>query len=90
MLRSMLALATLALLLSCPASTPAPVTQPPRPTIGGCNQDSDCPGGQVCEGCGESNKECVPGCHESSQCPSGHKCQQVQCIRCPCPGQCQG
>ncbi|HYV45734.1 MAG TPA: hypothetical protein VFA20_12785 [Myxococcaceae bacterium] len=98
MLRSLLTLATL-LALGCAAPAPAPPpapppetttpAPPPRATLGQCTTDTDCPGGKVCEGCG-GPKECVPGCHQASQCPGGGKCHQVQCIRCPCPGQCEG
>ncbi len=55
---------------------------------GWCNKDNDCPGGQVCEKCGPEGA-CVPGCHTSDQCQEGEYCNQVQCIRCPCPGICE-
>jgi len=70
-----------------PPGAPAPTSPPPPATQASCNADSDCPGGQVCERCGPQG-ECAPGCHQNSQCPAGHACRQVQCIRCPCPGQC--
>jgi hypothetical protein len=55
---------------------------------GWCKEDSDCPGGQVCEAC-EGEKCCVVGCHSDNQCGAGQKCRQVQCIRAPCPGMCE-
>jgi Cys-rich repeat protein len=55
---------------------------------GWCQEDKDCPSGQVCESCGEE-KSCVQGCHINEQCGAGQRCNQVQCIRCPCPGQCE-
>jgi len=57
---------------------------------GSCQTDADCSKGQVCEGCRQDRpKECVMGCHRDDQCGPGERCHQVQCIRCPCPGQCQ-
>ncbi len=55
-----------------------------------CRSDRDCPAGQVCElgGPGCDTPVCVTGCHESEQCGEGRVCQQVQCVTCPCPGQC--
>lgn len=86
-----------------PVEQPSPPTTPPEQPAadngggsrqakpGWCQQDKDCPQGQVCEGCGGNEpKSCIPGCHEHAQCGPGQRCQQVQCIRCPCPGQCEG
>lgn len=57
-------------------------------SAGSCSCDSDCPAGQVCEGCSRTQpKQCVTGCRTDAQCPSG-SCQQVYCLRCPCPPQC--
>ena len=55
----------------------------------GCQEDKDCEGGKVCETCGPEGKCCVLGCHQDEQCAAGQKCHRVQCIRAPCPGQCQ-
>ena len=53
-----------------------------------CKSDDECPKWQVCEKCGREG-ECLPGCHNHKQCPEGQRCNQVQCIRCPCPGLCE-
>lgn len=55
---------------------------------GWCKDDKDCAKGEVCERCG-NDATCTPGCHTDAQCGDNQKCQQVQCIRCPCPGQCE-
>jgi len=87
-----------------PAETAAPTTPPPPAGTGEatqpdktgrmakpgwCQQDTDCPSGQVCEQC-TGEKCCTPGCHSDAQCPTGQHCKQVQCIRAPCPSMCEG
>lgn len=87
---------------SAPAPTmddAQPVPEPESgetPTAGGgrmakpgwCDKDEDCSKGSVCEKCGAEG-QCVPGCHNNAQCEAGEYCNQVQCIRCPCPGICE-
>jgi len=72
-------------LMSC-LENGAPVAGP-----GACSADSDCSGGEVCESCPGVNggrSACTPGCHHDSQCPAGQQCRVVECVSCPCPGQC--
>ena len=71
-------------------------TSDDQPTNGGrmakpgwCDKDEDCSQGSVCEKCGSQEGQCVPGCHTDSQCGEREYCNQVQCIRCPCPGICE-
>jgi len=85
---------------AAPVPSPSPSTEPSSDSSGEgsgggrmakpgwCQQDQDCPGGQVCEAC-EGEKCCVPGCHTNDQCGPGKRCNQVQCIRAPCPGMCE-
>lgn len=72
-----------------PAAAPAPQVAKDGAANAACAKDSDCPAGHVCESCGPQ-RECAPGCHTDDQCPKGERCTRVQCIRCPCPGQCFG
>jgi|GEM_PF-4651218 len=60
----------------------------PRAEAAGCQTDAECGRGRVCGRCGQGPGECIPGCSTSADCPSGTTCVQVQCIRCPCPGEC--
>ncbi len=57
-----------------------------------CSDDDDCGAGSVCEPsgplCGPDNT-CVPGCHGDDQCADNEFCQQLNCLTCPCPGQCE-
>lgn len=55
---------------------------------GWCAQDTDCPGGQVCEPC-QGEKCCTAGCRSDSSCGKGQRCKQVTCVRAPCPSLCQ-
>ncbi len=66
--------------------------RPPRPTAawpGRAAPTRTAARGKVCETCGNAPSECVGGCHRDDQCAKGERCNQVQCIRCPCPGQCE-
>jgi hypothetical protein len=78
-----------------PIVTPAPelggtpdATTAPRAEEAGCLTDAECGRGRVCGRCGEGPGECIAGCSTSADCPAGWTCRQVQCIRCPCPGEC--
>jgi len=66
----------------------APATGGRLAKPGWCDKDDDCSAGSVCEKCGPEG-QCVPGCHNTLQCAKGEYCNQVQCIRCPCPGICE-
>ncbi len=61
-------------------------------TSDGCQTDYDCGPGTVCEpsfpDCGVDDMQCVPGCHDKGDCAPGQNCNIVQCVTCPCPGQC--
>ena len=73
-----------------PAANPAP-DEPRSGRIAKpnwCQEDRDCSAGKVCESC-QGEKCCVLGCHSNDQCSAGQKCKQVQCIRAPCPAQCE-
>ena len=59
-----------------------------RAEAAGCQTNAECGRGQVCGRCGEAPGKCIPGCSTSADCPAGSTCVQVQCIRCPCPGEC--
>ena len=56
-----------------------------------CRNDEDCGDGQVCELGGPNCRTpvCVRGCHDRADCADNQACQQVECLTCPCPGQCQ-
>jgi hypothetical protein len=80
---------------STPLVAPAPelglapdAGQAPRAEAAGCQTDAECGRGRVCGRCGQGPGECIPGCSTSADCPPGNTCIQVQCIRCPCPGEC--
>ena len=64
-------------------------TKPEDPSsvtaVPSCTFDYQCGKDEVCEGCGEKDKRCVPGCRTS--CLVG-RCVEVQCVTCPCPAQC--
>ncbi len=80
---------------SIPLVAPAPelggapdAGQAPRAEAAGCQTDAECGRGWVCGRCGQGPGQCIPGCSSSADCPPGATCVQVQCIRCPCPGEC--
>lgn len=80
---------------SIPVVAPAPdlggtpdASPAPRAEAAGCQTDAECGPGRVCGRCGQGPGECIPGCSTSADCPPGSRCVQVQCIRCPCPGEC--
>ncbi|MBI3185270.1 MAG: hypothetical protein HYZ28_24290 [Myxococcales bacterium] len=54
----------------------------------GCTSDQQCPPGQVCDGCGASDRRCVMGCRRDDQCAPDFLCREVFCATCPCPSQC--
>jgi len=60
------------------------------PAAKGCERDSDCLAGEVCEA-GPSPRSpnvCVPGCHRDDQCAEGQRCQELACLATPCAGLC--
>lgn len=60
------------------------------PESSGCERDSDCGAGQVCESgpALSSPSVCVPGCHDDRQCSEGQQCRKPTCLTTPCPGIC--
>jgi hypothetical protein len=60
----------------------------PRAESAGCQTNAECGPGRVCGRCDDGPGECIPGCSTSADCPPGNRCIRVQCIRCPCPGEC--
>lgn len=62
------------------------------PEDDGCDDDDDCAPGTVCEPsgprCSLDDMECVAGCHDDADCGAGQICDNVECVTCPCPGNC--
>jgi predicted outer membrane repeat protein len=53
-----------------PTPTPTPPTPTPTPTPPECQDDIDCPLGEICE-----SNVCIIGCRDNSDCPAGQTCQ---------------
>ena len=82
---------SLALFLSCGAQDPREATSLASDagdtslSASACATDADCPGGMLCEPCGDFFT-CVPGCRTDAQCGANRRCNTaVQCLSCPCP-----
>jgi hypothetical protein len=52
-----------------------------------CTSSEECPVDHACVGCTERDAVCLRGCREDADC-AVTACKTVECITCPCPGEC--